>query len=212
LARNRYGRPRTEGAETIGRPWGNVGSVIDIQSIRGGNEADWETQRAEVEAVWREAGLVVVDRSAHLPDVVEGVPSAAIWGRRGGGAGGGLAQQALQIFLNLWPLAAAGYVGAVSADAWTLTKKGTSVALKRLLGSTADKVGVWVADDGSGLRDDTFEFKASDLADIDHALDAMVDTVVARSRLEGRSWMHYVWDSARGDWVPDPRFLREDEH
>ncbi|MBJ7593769.1 MAG: hypothetical protein JF886_02730 [Candidatus Dormibacteraeota bacterium] len=167
---------------------------------------------ADVEAAWRDAGLVVVDREGDLPGVLRGVPAAAIWRRRGGGAGGGVEQQALQIFLNLWPLAVAGYVGAVSADAWTLTKRGVSGALKKLLGSTASKVTVKVADDGDGLTDDMYEFKASDLLDVDRALDAMVEKVMFRASVAERKWMQYIWDGARGKWVPDPRFGREDQH
>ena len=178
-------------------------NVIDIQSIQGGGEGAWQAQLAEVKAVWRDAGLFVLDGSEPLPDVVQGVPAAAIWGRRGGGSGG-VTDEAIKVFLNLWPLAVAGYVGAVSADAWALTKKGVAVALKALLGDRASEVTIKVADEGNGLADDMYKFKSTDLRDVDRALDSMVDNVVVRATFEERTWTQYMWDGRLGLWVPRP--------
>jgi hypothetical protein len=146
-----------------------------------------------------------LDDEARLSDTVMGVPAEAIGGRMRGGGGGGVAQEAVQIFVNLWPLAAAGYVGAVSADAWGLTKKGIAAALKRLLGRTAVEVAIEVADEGSGLRDDIYAFDAKDVSDIDRALDAMVGNVVARALVDERTTIEYVWDGAADRWVPASR-------
>jgi hypothetical protein len=181
------------------------GPVIDIGRVKGGADADWEARRTEIWAAWRDAGIVVLDDQARQSDTVMGVPSQAIWGRLRGGAGGGVAQEAVQIFLNLWPLAAAGYVGAVSADAWSLTKKGLAAGLKRLLGRTASEVVIEVADEGSASRDDTYAFETKDVADVDRALAAMVDNVVARAAVEERTTIEYTWDGAAGEWVPQSR-------
>jgi hypothetical protein len=177
--------------------------VIDLQSIQGGEEGDFQRRFAEVKAEWEAAGIIVLDTWARepLPESVMGIPREAIDGRLRGG-GGGIEQAAIHVFTDLWPLVAAGFVGAISTDAWDYTKKRLAAALKRLLGSKVQKVTIEVADEGGGLQDDTYEFVTDDLAHIDRAVDAMAGNVVARGAIEQRRTIEYRWDAANGGWIP----------
>jgi hypothetical protein len=176
--------------------------------MRGGPGADPDLQDfyQEVISAWRDAGIEMLD-IARLPEAVHGVPAMAIRGRLRGGAGGGVEQVAAQVFVTLWPLAAAGYVGAASADAWVLTKRGIGTAVKRLFGRGVARISIEVADDQAGFpsRDDSFVFDAEDAADVERAVDAMAEQARVRAVVEERTSIEYYWDPEQRGWVPEKK-------
>jgi hypothetical protein len=177
--------------------------MIDLQTVRGGAETEFQRRYAEIKAEWEAAGIIVLDPRTRepLPESIMGIPREAIGGRLRGG-GGGIEQEAIHVFTDLWPLVASGFVGAVSADAWNYTKTRVAAALKRLLGLKVQKITIEVADEGSGLRDDMYEFEADDVNDVDRAVDAMVDNVMSRGSVEERRTIEYRWDATNAAWVP----------
>lgn len=175
--------------------------MIDLQSVRGGEEGDYRQRFTEIKAEWEAAGIIVLDLGTQLPESVMGVPIEAIGGRLRGG-GPGEQQLAVQIFTDLWPLVAAGFVGAMSTDAWNYTKKRLASALKRLLGKKADKITIQVADAGDGLQDDTYEFDTQLMSDVDAAVEAMVRNVLARGAIQERRTVEYRWDARDSAWIP----------
>jgi hypothetical protein len=180
--------------------------VISQVTLRGGPDGDDEQHQfyLDIESAWRDAGIEMLD-VGRMPEVVHGVPAMAIGGRMRGGAGGGIEHVAAQVFVTLWPLAAAGYVGAASADAWVLTKHGISAALKTLFHRGVAEVTIRVADDREEVvdRDDSFHFDAEDASDIDRVVEAMATKERARAVIEERTSTEYYWDPQQGDWVPE---------
>lgn len=179
--------------------------MISQITLRGGPEGDEENLQfyRDIESAWRDAGIELLEIRG-MPNVVHGVPAKAIGGRLRGGAGGGVEQIPAQVFVTLWPLAASGYVGAAGADAWLLTKRGISAALKALFHRGVAEVAVEVADDREDdLRDDSFHFDADDASDVERVVDAMAAKARVRAVIEERTSTEYYWDAEQGDWLPE---------